>query len=939
MRIKNFLFFICLIASGLSVSAIFPGQTQALVGGSFQPGRIMDDGIFYNGNSMSAPGIQAFLEAKVPVCDTWRPSTNPAYQPPFTCTRDFRQDVPAKAAEPGLCNGISAGNRSAAEIIFEVGQSCGVSQRALIVLLEKEQSLITDTWPFSIQFRSATGYGCPDTAPCDAEYYGFFNQVYNAARQFKRYAQTPNIWGYKAFRSNYIQYNPNASCGGSNVYIENQATAGLYIYTPYQPNAAALNNLYGTGDSCSAYGNRNFWRIHNNWFGPTISTDDYWNLVRHPTDGRYFVATNFAVHYIPNSQSLNDWGLGSSEPITVTTDYITSRTYGSPLNRLLRDKFGNIFLIDSGKKHFVRDIKYLANFGIDINSSIGVHGLSAYLPDANWLGYCVVSSSNNLNVWLINGVRRHQLATPEAQNSWGCFPSQSTVLSDGFINSFTNQGSAGRYITTTASRKGFLDRGTLWTSSDQTTVEYYIPSGQNFTQLNPLLEQLVPQKAPTIFAKDVSNGAWYLIGDARKHYIINSKIAELWGYGGSQGSINDFSSALLSTMTTSTALTPAAQSSSPTMYYLLGGSQKYYLPDAASIQEWLATGTSVPAMPNSLLNRYSTGASLSSPVGKSQFGDYFVAQDGKRLPLISLGLVDAWTGNGLSAINITNTLASSMPSLGAMPLSIRDVSGNFYYLESGVKHPINSTFVTSWNLSQAITMDTLTLNRYPNSAKQMKPFVRIGGKVYSVHGFTKTELIPEIYGLVGSTNIVDLGKDYFPLNQQKSSHLLRSTDPSDARLWLTAQNGKILLPDVAIAINLGYISKSIELTRLSPEAIDAIPTSPTPWSFVVKSPAGAMKVASFGEGIGFGNNDIAINYVALTNSVALVSQETFNKIGLSRSSTRLIRDDGGKIYWIDAGRKRWILNGAYLNSIFNGVSQTYLHGTVVNLIPNGPNIN
>ena len=36
---------------------------------------------------------------------------------------------------------------------------------------------------------------------------------------------------------------------------------------PYRPNAAALANLYGTGDACSAYGNRNFWRYFNDWFG------------------------------------------------------------------------------------------------------------------------------------------------------------------------------------------------------------------------------------------------------------------------------------------------------------------------------------------------------------------------------------------------------------------------------------------------------------------------------------------------------------------------------------------------------------------------------------------------------------------------------------------------------------------------------------------------
>ena len=41
-------------------------------------------------------------------------------------------------------------------------------------------------------------------------------------------------------RTNYIQYNPDAACGGSWVYIENQATASLYNYTPYQPNQRGL---------------------------------------------------------------------------------------------------------------------------------------------------------------------------------------------------------------------------------------------------------------------------------------------------------------------------------------------------------------------------------------------------------------------------------------------------------------------------------------------------------------------------------------------------------------------------------------------------------------------------------------------------------------------------------------------------------------------------
>lgn len=266
----------------LSFAIIGHGQSVAALSGSeFQAGRIIDDSIFFNGGAMDANSIQVFLNSKVPNCDTngtqpYGGTTRAAYgasrgyPAPYTCLRNYSQDTPTKGAEAGLCNQYNGGTKSAAQIIYDVGQACGVSQKALLVLLEKEQSLVTDDWPWSIQYRSATGYGCPDTAPCDAEYYGFFNQVYNAARQFKRYGRDSTLFSYRAYRNNYIQYNPNAGCGGSNVYIQNQATASLYNYTPYQPNASALNNLYGSGDSCGAYGNRNFWRLFNDWFGSTI---------------------------------------------------------------------------------------------------------------------------------------------------------------------------------------------------------------------------------------------------------------------------------------------------------------------------------------------------------------------------------------------------------------------------------------------------------------------------------------------------------------------------------------------------------------------------------------------------------------------------------------------------------------------------------------------
>jgi putative cell wall-binding protein len=265
------------------------------VTGTFDPGYIISDAVFFNGSAMTGDEVQAFLESQVPTCDTYHAASG--YSPPFTCLKDFRV---INAVEPAdaYCAEVPAGNHRASDIIALVGQACGVSQKVLLVLLQKEQSLVTDTWPWPSQYRSATGYGCPDTAACDARYYGLFNQLVMAAWQFKYYVGNPNSYNYKAGQTNDILYNPDASCGTASVYIRNAATAALYIYTPYTPNAAALGNPYGVGDSCSSYGNRNFWRIFNDWFGnPTEIKPTGITVSRIGGAGRYEVGVGVSAGF------------------------------------------------------------------------------------------------------------------------------------------------------------------------------------------------------------------------------------------------------------------------------------------------------------------------------------------------------------------------------------------------------------------------------------------------------------------------------------------------------------------------------------------------------------------------------------------------------------------------------------------------------------------
>ncbi|MFZ2126039.1 MAG: hypothetical protein WAV04_00825 [Candidatus Microsaccharimonas sp.] len=301
---KKILTFAVTLVSLSILACLLPTNAYAANGADFNPGYIIDDSVFYNSSTMSPDQIQNFLNSKNPNCDyngtqpasDWgypgmthaqfaehkRNGTNGFSQdtgfhaPPYKCLTMYTQNTPQMEAASGLCNSLSAGsNRSAAQIINDVAKACGINPQVLLILLEKEQSLVTDKWPLNRQLEHATGFACPDTAPCDPQYSGIFYQIYYAARQFKIYQKFPNSYNYRAGRTNIIKWSPNDSCGTSEVYIQNQATAGLYIYTPYRPNAAALNNLYGTGDGCSAYGNRNFWRIFTDWFGSTKDPFNY----------------------------------------------------------------------------------------------------------------------------------------------------------------------------------------------------------------------------------------------------------------------------------------------------------------------------------------------------------------------------------------------------------------------------------------------------------------------------------------------------------------------------------------------------------------------------------------------------------------------------------------------------------------------------------------
>lgn len=304
----------CFLCSLLMVFYLgFAGfwQRKVFAGSGFNPGNIMSDAVMSNSGTLSVAGIDNFLRSK--------------------CS------LGGSCLYAKYFNG-----RSAAQVIWQAAQDYRINPQVLLVLLQKEQSLVTAA-ATDTRLRKATGYGCPDTAACDARYYGFENQVRRAAELFRTVLD--GGWSnYPAYTTRYIQYHPNAVCGGTNVYIENRATSALYRYTPYQPNAAALAE---GGDGCSSYGNRNFYNLFTSWFGSTGSISA--TPVSSPADSlnsTYYLPQDVFVLQIGDNQALEFLGVDNETPALINP-YHSGATQ---LFTLERDgKFYQIRHVYSGK--------------------------------------------------------------------------------------------------------------------------------------------------------------------------------------------------------------------------------------------------------------------------------------------------------------------------------------------------------------------------------------------------------------------------------------------------------------------------------------------------------------------------------------------------------------------------------------------------------------
>jgi len=723
-------------------------SSDALSGSAFKPGLIISDTVFFDYGTMSAAKIQAFLESKVPVCtdNDGGPKCLRNYTEPVIGSVAIRSNLHDYGLR--LCETVPASTTPlpASTIIYQVAVACKINPQVLLVTLQKEQGLISAADPTRYMYKAAMGYGCPDSAPqvCGQDSNStsrLFWQLYRAAWQMKYYGHPAGtIKYYKPGAVHNILYNPKTSCGKKGVYIESQATANLYYYTPYQPNAAALNNLGGTGDSCSAYGNRNFWRYFWSWFGdPTKGV----NLVKSsatPDGPSYLVNLEANVRYrIPSDAVLADYKtLGDVG--THSNTFVNSFTDGGDLGSIVADKAGNRYLISSGSKFKIADAAQATALGLNWN-------VAPVLTDpqvATFPNLVFAKSPSTDKVYLLQGGTKAPVESAELLKALSVMGTTG-IVKDSILAGFT-MGTAVNELVQDSSgiRYDIQDGQKILIPSESLASSL----GRQWNTATVIATASLAKITTAAFLTGPTANSKYFLSGGTKH-LSNPTMATAMAKFGSTAKV---SADYLSKFTTGTPLGSLLKSSTETWYISANQRFKVSSAQAAAINldfssAVLATTTQLATIPAPILMKSSSSGttyliddySARYPLATSQLSNYtslgptgivpaaylssFTAKtdpgrfvnsssDGFTYYLVGskrYRVADAATAKAIAPANFTETdVFGSLPSLTSTELSKYTVGSTTSYVTRYVKSSSGNFIIENGRRRQVLDTASVT---------------------------------------------------------------------------------------------------------------------------------------------------------------------------------------------------------------------------------------
>lgn len=250
---------------------LFFTMTSTTFAATFNPNFIISDEEIYESDSMTLTEIDEFLKARGGYISKHSFLNSEGQR------KTASQIIHDAAANNFDCSDASLSSRPTQAEKERKCKKISINPKFLLVLLQKEQSLITSRSPRQTQLDWATGYGCPDGQACNTRWKGFGKQVNSASLQFYDYMQNPTYYPYVAGRTYTVSNTGRAS---SRITPVNQATASLYNYTPHVYNGnfnfynlwlKYFSHSYPNGTLLQAKGEPGIWLIQNGKKRPFLS--------------------------------------------------------------------------------------------------------------------------------------------------------------------------------------------------------------------------------------------------------------------------------------------------------------------------------------------------------------------------------------------------------------------------------------------------------------------------------------------------------------------------------------------------------------------------------------------------------------------------------------------------------------------------------------------
>jgi len=689
----------------------------------FNAGNIIDDPTFTNNASMTTAQIQDFLNAKN-----------------STCLKNFStlslsdDNNNGRVEEGGSEPYGKHGNVSAAQVIKSAADIYKINPQVILVTLEKEQGLITRSDCPSWRYNTALGYACPDNADCNTAAFGFTRQIDYGVFHFRGfYDDSLNTvpFGVGNYR---IYYNPDPNCGSSIVNIQNRATASLYSYTPYQPNAGSLAAGYGMA-SCGAYGNRNFWLYFNQWFGN--STGSF--LLQSPSSSTVYLQSGTNRLSIPSGDVLRAYGFNSAKVTPVSDAYINSLIdKGVLTTTFTKEGDGAVYLADNGFKFAFTSAQQCIDWGFpNCTNTAYTKSLSQGLFD-KLLNYGSLKSLmlNGSTVSLMSGGQK----TP--------YLSTAAMAQAGYSNSdiipITNPVNTSQPFTYSVPQENSLvsfgGNPTIYAYSQGKF--YGIPTYDMYLSLSKLPLQIDNFSKYTITPPTAQATLQTVIapGDG-KTYVLN---------GGSKLDITTVTSnwptpqainisGITNQIPTTNVITNTTtfRSSAGMIFGVVGSKVRPYY----SVSDYFALGNTSPlTIADSTIKTLQTGDYILAPGNGTLFKT--TAQD-EEYTIYTLSsnntLCQVASQSQLGQFNFnTSGVYKINKPVGATNLLsswVSDTAGNSYIIENGTKIPAPSGNLTSnWGINSPSSNCSFTsgfLSRFSNSNRAVNKFVQSNdGTIY-----------------------------------------------------------------------------------------------------------------------------------------------------------------------------------------------------------------